>query len=392
MNDNEAELNCPTCGKKSQYLIDWEYSGLNNSIFNYTADLFECSNCGLVYIANITDKKLSIFYTKECLYFQESHFDISAPENIQKYKYYREIIVSAGLSDSPITDVGCGRGGFLIWLKNNTWNGNCQGIDIDLKSLPDMRANTREQGTSITFQEGTAFALPFANRSQSLLTYFNVLEHIVNLDKAFKEAFRVLRESGDIMIEVPDAERYKDFPIGTAFWPSIRQHIYHFSTTAICNILYRNGFDVISIHRNLLPTPDFLYPSLIILARKNYIKRKPEICKTRDIVSFIIQSKKDLKAQALRVLKFSSKLSLLTFWGCSEELFSLLPILNLQKLRICDSNKIKQKSHYKGIPIQDPNKIKKNGGLIVAPYQHRDAIKKAAIKLGWPKEAILHLI
>ncbi len=42
MNDNESSLNCQACGEKSLSLIDWEYSGLNDSIFNYVASLCEC--------------------------------------------------------------------------------------------------------------------------------------------------------------------------------------------------------------------------------------------------------------------------------------------------------------------------------------------------------------
>ena len=118
MNDRESVSHCPACGGKSLYLLDWEYSGLNDSIFNYTARLFECPYCGLAYNTNITDESLAIFYAKECSYFEKSHFDILAPENIKKFRCYTEILASAGLSDTPITDVGCGRGGYLIWLKN----------------------------------------------------------------------------------------------------------------------------------------------------------------------------------------------------------------------------------------------------------------------------------
>lgn len=391
MNNSGSILCCPACGEKTQYLAEWEYSGLNDSIFNYTASFFECLHCGLAYIANISDERLSSFYAQECSYFKKPHFDISAPENIQKYKFYRDIIVNAGLSGTSITDVGCGRGGFLIWLKNNDWNANCQGVDIDLKSIPNIEANTCERGMSITFQEGRAVALPFASGTQSLLTYFHVFEHIRNIDKALSEAFRVLNEAGHIMIEVPDAERYKDFPIGTAFWLSIREHVNHFSPSAICHALQRNGFDVISISRGLLPTPEFSYPSLTILARKGEAKRKADICQSRHIGSFLIQSKEDIKAQALEILKFSSKFSMLTFWGCSAGLFSLLPIMKLQDFTLCDSSTIKQKCFYRGIPINNPTTIQKNGALIVASYLYGDAIEKAAIENGWPKEAVFRL-
>lgn len=391
LNNNVSTSCCPACGNKTQYLIDWEYSGLNNSIFNYTAKFFECRYCGLVYIDNVSDETLSTFYTDECSYFEKPHFDISAPENIQKYNHYREIIANADLSGTSITDVGCGRGGFLIWLRNNGWKANCQGVDIDLKSIPNIKPNNGAGGISITFQEGRAVALPFADGSQSLLTYFHVIEHIRNIDKVFKEAFRVLNETGYIMIEVPDAEKYNDIPIGTAFWLSIREHVNHFSPSSIVNALQRNGFEVISINRRLLPTPEFSYPSLIILARKGDIKRKHDKYKNGDIASFTRHSKEYLKAQALEVMKLSSRFSMLTFWGCSAELFSLLPIINLKNFALCDSSEIKQNCNYKGIPIHNPATIQKNGALIVAPYLHGDSIEKAAIELGWSKESIFRL-
>jgi len=390
MNDKNSTLNCPACKKKSQYLVDWEYSGLDESIFNYIAKLYECLNCGLVYIKNITDERLSIFYARECSYFEKSHFNISSPENIEKYKYYRNTLVDIGLSDTKITDIGCGRGGFLKWLINNNWNADCVGVDVDIKSIPDAIENKLNGNVNISFKEGKAVALPFASGTQSLLTYFHVLEHICNIDQVLQEAFRVLNETGHILIEVPDAERYKDYPIGTAFWLSIREHIYHFSARSLSHALFRNGFEVININRKILPTPEFIYPSLMILARKNNKKNKQHLCAIGDTSSFIIQSKEELEAQAKGLLELNKKYFNLTFWGISSELFSLLPLLNFNFI-LCDSSKFKQQSHYKGIPIKSPEIVSKNGLLIIAPYLYSDAIEKAAIEYGWEKEAILKL-
>ena len=391
MNDNGSDLFCPTCGATPQFLTEWKFSGLNDSVFNYIANFLECPDCGLAFIANVSDERLKIFYENECSYFDNSHFDISAPENIQKYEYYREIIARAGLSETSITDVGCGRGGFLIWLMNSGWKANCQGVDIDLKSIPATNTITGEEGAAISFQEGRAVSLPFDDGTKSLLTYFHVLEHMRDINKVLKEAFRVLGDSGHIMIEVPDAEKYKDYPIGTAFWLSIREHVNHFSPNAIADALQLNGFDVVSINRKLLPTPEFYYPSLIILARKSGHKRKINLQSNRDIASFIIKSQKDLITQASNINEFSASFLSLTFWGCSSGLFSLLPILNQKTYSICDSSKLKQKCHYGDIPVNDPKIIQKNGALIIAPYLHGDAIEKAAIEQGWTKESIYRL-
>lgn len=382
---------CPACGKEAQYLVDWECSGLNDSIFNYTADFFGCPHCGLVYIENTSDEELSLFYNNECSYFEKAHFDITAPENIKKFEAYREVLANAGLSGTSISDIGCGRGGFLIWLKNNNWNANCTGVDIDLRSIPNVQENASEEGGSVAFQVGMAFNLPFANGTQSILSYFHVLEHIRNIDKVLSEAFRVLEESGHILIEVPDAERYEEYPVGTAFWFSIREHVNHFSAQAICYVLQRNGFSVTSVNRKLLPTPEFTYPSLMILAKKGTVEAKSAVNKVGDIPSFVTQSKEALKDQAENILEFHLQYSKLTFWGCSSELFSLLPRLNLPDFTLCDASKVKQQCTYRGIPIEDPATVPIDGALIIAPYLYCDAIEKAALERGWPKEAIFRL-
>ncbi len=384
-------MNCPACGEKSQYLLDWEFSGFNDSIFNYTADFFECQSCGLAYIENITDERLAVFYTEECNYFEKAHFDISSPQNRDKYRHYRKFIIDAGLPGASITDVGCGRGGFLFWLKNNNWAADCFGVDVDLKSIPIIGENTCDKGGSLTFKEGTAVDLPFNDHTQELLTYFHVLEHIRNIDSVFQEAHRVLNVTGHILIEVPDAERYKAYPVGTAFWLSIREHLYHFSACAIYHALRRNAFDVICVNRGLIPTPEFVYPSLMILAKKSHGAKSLTVSKGESIADYIKHAKAELMEQANTVSAIREKKTTLTFWGCSAELFSLLPLLDIKNITLCDSSKLKQENSYKGIPVEDPTIVQKTGALIVAPYLHGDAIEIEAEKLGWPKDAIFRL-
>ena len=382
--DNRLEDTfCPACKGKSNHCIDWEMSGLNDSIFNYVAEFYECGDCGLVYNTNMSDEKLAVFYAGECSYFEKPHFNIDSAENIQKYACYKKIISDAGLSGSPIADIGCGRGGFLIWLKKNGWKSICSGVDIDRRSFAD--AMDRE---GLAFEEGRAVQIPFSDESCSLLTYFHVIEHIVTIEKVFQEANRVLRPGGHIMIEVPDADRYREYPVGTAFWLSIREHVYHYSADSLKNILSRNGFEVIGIHRNILPTPEFSYPSLIILARKNPLSVKPEKSGQGLIAPFVLQSKRDLEAQAKEVMDFCAKYKTAAFWGLSAELFSLLPLLKLETITLCDSSKDKQKARYKGIPIHAPENLKKDAALIIAPYLFSEVIKAEALKLGWQEKAI----
>lgn len=375
---------CPACGSSAYHLLDWEFSGLGDSIFNYTANFFSCTTCGLVYVHNINDQKLAKFYADECSYFEKNHFDIHNPSNINKYAFYFRFLQYYGLISIDMADIGCGRGGFVKWLAHGRWNGKCWGVDVDAKSIPtDSILNNNP-----SFKVGGAVNLPFSDASLDLVTYFHVLEHICDLHGLLEEAARVLKVDGHILIEVPDAENYHTQPIGTAFWVSIREHIYHFTATALVLALHAHGFQVLQVSRQNLPTPEFSYPSLMLLARKVRKKNKPLLPPYASLASFVLDSKQALVQQANKILSLSND-NKITFWGCSSELFSLLPLLSSrQDIQICDSSKLKQKTHYKKIAIQDPSDLPVEGALFIAPYLYIIAIKSAACQLGWPESAI----
>jgi ubiquinone/menaquinone biosynthesis C-methylase UbiE len=376
---------CPACGSTSAHLLDWTFSGLGNSVFNYTADFQACPSCGLVYVRNVTDSGLQRFYVEECNYFEKAHFDHDSPANQKKYTFYMQYLRGHGIDAGAMADVGCGRGGFVNWMAQTGWQSECCGVDVDARSLP---ASERPRA-NVSFRDGNCLALPFADGAVSLLTYFHVLEHIRDLSALLREARRVLSDGGHILVEVPDAENYAGTPIGSAFWFSIREHINHFTAKALAKALAANGFAVEDISRQMLETPEFAYPSLMILARKSAASRSPEVPAIANVAAFAQVSQQALTRQAEQILLASHKK--MTIWGCSAEIFSLLPLLDTSEIRICDSSKLKQSTTYKGIPIEDPAAVPVEGMLVIAPYLHRVAIEKAARRLGWPADAIYPL-
>jgi len=372
---------CPACGKTTAHLLDWSFSGLGDSVFNYRADCHHCLACGLVYIRNIDDATLARYYVEECSYFEKAHFAVNDSANREKCAFYEGFLRRHGLRNTDMADVGCGRGGFVSWLEQGGWRGECWGVDVDVRSIPSQASGTA------AFKTGEALALPFGDRSLGLLSYFHVLEHIRNLLGLLAEAARVLRPGGHILIEVPDAERYAEFPVGSAFWLSIREHVYHFTPRALAAALLAKGFQVVEVARQTLPTPEFVYPSLMILASKQANPVPAHLPAPGDVADFAVRSRQSLQEQA-RCIADLAKDSPLTVWGCSAELLSLLPLLSLDRIRLCDASPLKQSTHYQGRCIEDPAAVPVAGLLVVAPYLHRTAIKAAALKLGWPEDAI----
>jgi len=374
---------CPACESTSAHLLDWRFSGLGDSVFNYTADFHVCSDCGLVFVRNVTDVGLRQFYVNECNYFEKAHFDQKSPANQKKYKFYMKFLRDHGIRTGAIADIGCGRGGFLSWMAANGWQQQCWGVDVDARSLPaDASAHAK-----VSFRDGNCLSLPFKEKELDLLMYFHVLEHIRDLSKLLREAARALRDGGRILIEVPDAENYGGKPVGSAFWFSIREHINHFTAKALVAALAAHGFATEGVSRQMLETPEFTYPSLMILARKSELASSLTVSNAADVAGFARVSQEALKHQADKISSLATGQKI-TIWGCSAEVFSLLPMLDTSEIRICDSSKLKQTTHYKGVSIEDPAAVPVEGKLVIAPYLHRTEIKKAAQQLGWLDDAM----
>jgi SAM-dependent methyltransferase len=377
---------CPACASGSSHLLDWEFSGLGESVFNYVANFSACPACGLVYVGNVSDAALSRFYNEECSYFEKAHFAITSPANQKKYSFYARFLGEQGITSVKMADVGCGRGGFINWLAQGGWEQECFGVDVDVRSLPaDWGTQKR-----VSFRKGSCLDLPFAGATLGLLTYFHVLEHIRNLRCLLAESARVLDDNGYILIEVPDAEHYSGTPIGSAFWLSIREHINHFSAKSLAAALEAQGFAVLTVSRQMLETPEFAYPSLMVLGQKRPARPAMALPDAGDVAGFAWLSRHSLMQQAGQIAALAADQPI-TIWGCSSQLFSLLPLLNGRKIRLCDSSKLKQQTHYKGMAIADPGAVPVEGLLVVAPYLHRAAIKAAAQRLGWPENAIYEL-
>ena len=93
-------------------------------------------------------------------------------------------------------DLGCGDGSHYPYL---TSPDDCFGIDINQKSLEQSKAKFKE---FFVIRAG-AYDLPVQDASVDCITSIYNLEHLVYLDLALEEMYRILLPEGDIFISVP---------------------------------------------------------------------------------------------------------------------------------------------------------------------------------------------
>ena len=90
-------------------------------------------------------------------------------------------------------------------------------INPDMLAVGRERAEALHLGDAITFTEGNAEALPFADRSFDAVTIAFGIRNVPRIDTALAEAFRVLQIGGKFLclefstVDVPGLDRLYDF-------------------------------------------------------------------------------------------------------------------------------------------------------------------------------------
>ncbi len=105
-------------------------------------------------------------------------------------------------SHQPVLDVGCGRGEFLAVCRERGID--ARGVDTNERSVSDLR----ERGLDVSLAAIPECFASVADGSLGAVLAMHVVEHLPTdaLFALFREAARVLRSGGLLMIETPNAE------------------------------------------------------------------------------------------------------------------------------------------------------------------------------------------
>jgi len=108
--------------------------------------------------------------------------------------------------EKTLLDIGCGDGDFLKHIHNYA---KCTGIDL---SSVGIEFATR-MGIDAIFEVNNIENTGYAPRSFDYLTSIGSIEHVIDLDIALKECFRLLKRDGKFLCMVPnELWKYLDQP------------------------------------------------------------------------------------------------------------------------------------------------------------------------------------
>jgi len=122
---------------------------------------------------------------------------------LARLEVYRDIIKDLATDkELRCVDVGCGRGEWLEFLKQYT--GDCVGLDLD-QGMVDCCIQLGLRSIRV---DGVEYLKTQQSSSLDIISAFHVVEHIDidHLELLLTEAYRVLNESGVLIIETPNPE------------------------------------------------------------------------------------------------------------------------------------------------------------------------------------------
>jgi len=208
--------------------------------------VLKCLRCGLVFVNPVPD--LSYLAT----HYDESYYaDWMAAQRAKRLKMWDRRLrsIEKASKKGRMLDVGCAMGTFLQLAQDSGWE--IRGTEYSSYAAKYARDNLKADIFC-----GHLVDAHYEDSFFDVVTFWHVLEHLDDPMRYLKEANRILKRSGLLVIAVPNVN---DHIMQTAyrlvkgrqlklFSKEDREiHLYHFSDETLKNYLVKTGFECLKI-------------------------------------------------------------------------------------------------------------------------------------------------
>lgn len=202
-------------------------------------------------------------------------------------RFVRRALREAG-EEGPVLDVGCGGGLFLRVLQE----GGRRVVGLDAAEEAARLAWRRNGVPAVC---GDLQAAPLSPASCTAVTMFHVLEHVPDPQAHLGAAHKLLRPSGRLIVQTPDAACWEFALLGRR-WSGldVPRHVWAFRGRHLEQLVNQAGFEVLrrkhfSLRDNPAGLATSLAPGLDPMARRvRGVKESGLMRLAKDLVYFVL--------------------------------------------------------------------------------------------------------
>jgi 2-polyprenyl-3-methyl-5-hydroxy-6-metoxy-1,4-benzoquinol methylase len=204
-----------------------------------------CRRCRLLFVdGGLSDDKLYDLYDKS---FYDSWGGEEAAKTVsaQKTAYFERHLrrIAAAKPGGSLLDLGCARGDFVRLALSRGYD--AFGIEI---SRYAAQVAARNIGAD-RIRHGMIEKSGFPPSTFDVVTMFDFLEHVVELESTMSWAAGVTKRDGVLYIVTPDTSSLSFKLMGRHWWHFKDEHLWYFNPRNLSIILERSGFQVLSCGR-----------------------------------------------------------------------------------------------------------------------------------------------
>ncbi len=232
-----TRIACDVCGSVTARELYTATDRLRNTDERFT--IAACCGCGVLRtLPEMSDSELDRYYPHDYWGGDEPAQKWIEASQSEKTRF----LLRCGLTEGTILDVGCGSGFFLRALDAGKWRRF--GVETGEAAA---RVAERAVGSCQVFA-GALTQSGWANSTFDVVTFWSVLEHTNEPRANLREAKRIIKPGGSLIVQAPNAACYQArFFGGDWFLLDAPRHRYHFTLLQLDRLLSEVGFEVYNI-------------------------------------------------------------------------------------------------------------------------------------------------
>ncbi len=220
-------MTCPGCGLSQ---ADYALTGAD-PLSGDRFDVLRCRGCSLAFVDPIPsgDKLVS--------YYPDGYYGERHPVFKDQVMGWRADKLGRGRQKGRLLDIGCGRGDFILACRRRGWD--VAGIEQSQSPVMELRQSL---GIDVVTPERIS---TLEDASFDVVTLWHVLEHLPEPRDTIREAYRLLRPGGRLLVEVPNFGSWQA-RVGRGVWYhlDVPRHLLHFDEQSLTSLLKDAGFSI----------------------------------------------------------------------------------------------------------------------------------------------------